>query len=107
MTKEIKNARISKTHLGTEDHGIFTCFVFLDYEGSGQGFGGHQLKYKDYGVEYLRKIIEVVGVDSWEKLPGKHVRVEADHCKVRGIGNIVEDRWFYPEGKDDKARSVS
>ena len=33
------NAKITSTHLGQEDHGIFTAWLQLDYGGSGQGFG--------------------------------------------------------------------
>ena len=41
--EEIKNAIITGTYLGIEDHGILTFWLYLDYGGSGQGFGGYQL----------------------------------------------------------------
>lgn len=93
--------------LGFEDHGIFTCMIHLDYGGAGQGFGGYCLagsNDKDtdgnfpnnYGANFIKKILEVVGVEKWEDLVGKHVRVKAEHTKVLEIGNILEDEWFNP-----------
>ena len=32
---EIKNAKIESTMLGTEDHGIMTCYLYLDYGDKG------------------------------------------------------------------------
>lgn len=100
---EIKNAKIGSTFLGIEDHGIFTAMITVDYGGSSQGFGQHNLTYKDYGIKYLRKILETVGVDSWEELVGKHIRVKKEggyNSKICSIGNIIEDKWFEPENKE-------
>lgn len=103
--REIKNAIITGTNLGYESHGILTCMISLNYGGSGQGFGGYALdkwngKERNgtaYGTEFIRRIIKTVGVENWEDLKGKHVRVDASWGKVHGIGNIIEDKWFYPE----------
>lgn len=93
--------------LGFNDIGIFTCHLYLDYGGSGQGFGSHVLaatnESKDasipinYGANYIKKLLEVVGVEKWEDLKGKHVRVDQSWNKVYRIGNIIEDKWFDPE----------
>ena len=40
---EIKNARITRTTLGVEDHGILTAFLHLEGDGWGIGFGGYAL----------------------------------------------------------------
>ena len=99
------NARIESTMLGIEDHGIMTCTLYLDYGGSGQGFGGYSLasggthQDKDFGnkgILFVRKILETVGVRNWEELKGKHVRVKSDWGKVHAIGHIIEDKWFTP-----------
>jgi hypothetical protein len=103
-TMETKNAKIKSTHLGLEGHNIFTCLLNLDYGGSCQGFGGHSLKFDQYGIEYLNRILKTIGVRSWEELPGKMIRVKADNCKVHAIGHIIEDRWFNPE--DDLAKGT-
>jgi hypothetical protein len=94
---EIRNAIIKRTFLGIEDHGIFTAVITLDYGSSQQGFGQHNLEFKDYGIAYLRKILEAVGVNEWEELQGQTVRVKCEHTKVYAIGNIIQDKWFEPE----------
>ena len=107
---EIKNAKIASTMLGVEDHGILTCWLYLEYDGGGQGFGGYSLDTPDkarthefrrvgcaWGMEFINRILAVVGVEKWEQLPGKHIRVKAEHSKVHAIGNIIKDNWFCPE----------
>ena len=47
--------------------------------------------------EIIKSILDVVDVEEWEDLPGKHVRVKAEHTKVHAIGNILEDKWFDPK----------
>lgn len=108
--REIKNAKISGTMLGYEDHGILTCMISLDYGGGGQGFGGYGLDAPRkengkfigrfgtaYGMEFIARILKAVGVDKWEDLKGKHVRVGASWTKVCRIGHIIEDKWFNPD----------
>lgn len=109
MEKEIKNARITSTMLGYEDHGIMTTMLHLDYGSSAQGFGGWGLdEYKGergYGSRqptalcgfFIKRVLEVVGVDKWEDLKGKYIRAEAGWSKVYAIGNLLEDKWFRPE----------
>ena len=103
--RQIVNARIRSTHLGYEDHGIFTFLLDLDYGGAGQGFGTYALDEHDgkrrvgtaSGMGIIIEILKVVGVEKWEDLPGKYVRADAEHIKVHGIGNVLEDKWLYPE----------
>lgn len=101
---EIKNAVIEKTFLGKEDHGIFTFNLSLDYGGTGQGFGNYGLddwneeQGKRMGcgssIDLIKEILEIVGVYSWEDLPGKHIRVQAYSHKVIAIGHFLHDKWF-------------
>jgi|SRR6185436_2271677 len=101
---EVKNAKIQGTSLGYEDHGIFTFNIQLDYGGSGQGTGGYCMdtfspeKAKRiptmYGMALIMRILEVVGVDKWEDIPGKHIRVRATYCKVEAIGNLLKEDWL-------------
>jgi hypothetical protein len=97
---EVKNAKIDSTTLGFEDHGIFTAFLHLNYGGSAQGFGGYSyqglMSYK-----FLDGVLKTVGVDNWEDLPGKYIRVKCTRTKVVEIGNIIEDKWFNPEEGED------
>ena len=63
--EETKNAQIESTMLGFEDHGIFTCFLNLDYGSSAQGFGGAALA-GEWCSEYIRHILDTVGVHKWK-----------------------------------------
>lgn len=101
---ETKNATITGTLLGYEDHGILTFFLYLDYGGSGQGAGGYSLDEYDKvlkkrvgakeGLDLIIEILNVVGVRSWEELKGKHIRVKASFVKVYAIGNLLHDKWL-------------
>lgn len=105
---EIKNARITKTSLGYEDHGMMSCMVFVDGAGWGGGFGGYRLDTYDnnakksvgtaYGLEFICRVLKAVGVDSWEALVGKPVRVETEGAggRILRIGHFMEDKWFDP-----------
>lgn len=107
MELEIRNARITGTMLGIEDHGILTCWLYLDYGGSGQGFGGIALDEYDstlgrrvgwkYGMEFIVQILKIVDVSKWEDLSGKHIRVQYSANRIHAIGNILENKWFWPE----------
>lgn len=95
---EIHNAKITGTMLGIEGHGIFTSFVYLEWEGAGIGVGGYTLGGQP-GIDFIKEILEVVGVDKWEDLKGKYCRVETGGlgAPAKGIGNILEDKWLNPK----------
>ncbi len=104
---KIKNAIITSTSLGYE-HGCFSLSLTLDYGRSGQGFGGYTLDSipnqvpntrlgSAWGLQFIKEIINVVGVRKYEDLQGKHIRVKANHYKVFEIGNFLNDNWFCPE----------
>lgn len=107
MNPEIRNAVIKSTMLGYEDHGIFSCMLYLDYGGSGQGFGGYGLDTYDnktkkrkgtaYGLAFIAKILDTLEIEKWEDLPNTHCRADATFGKINGIGHILKDQWFYPE----------
>jgi hypothetical protein len=114
---ERENAIIDSTMLGTEDHGIFTCWLSLTFDDTGQGFGGYGLdepihedgKFKGrigsaYGMDFIMGILKALSVESWEKLKGTHCRVErADRFgKITKIGHILKDQWFDPEALAEK-----
>lgn len=100
MEIEIKNAIIKKTMLGFEDHGIFTCWITLDYGGTRQGFGGYSFG-GNYTDDFIRGILKTLEINDWESLIGTHVRVKCTHGKVYEIGHILKDRWFSPEIKKE------
>lgn len=103
---EIKNAQITGTMLGREDHGIFTFMIFVKFEGCSCGIGGYALDYYDKelcrrvysakSLEAVSKILDIVGVDRWEDLNGKYIRIKDNGwgSTINEIGNLMEDKWF-------------
>lgn len=103
---EIKNAKITSTQLGREDHGIMTFMIFVEFGGGGCVIGGYAIDQYDRttekrvfaakGLEAISKILETVGVDRWEKLPGTYIRLKDNGWgqTIDEIGNLMEDKWF-------------
>ena len=105
--REIRNATITSTFLGVEDHGFFTFFINLDYGGAGQGFGGYGMdepvndaagkflgrRGHAFGAESIMRVLKVLGVEKWESLPGTSVRADASWGKVHRIGHYLKDEW--------------
>lgn len=108
MNLEIKNAVIKSATITTEDRGVLSAWIQLDYGDSGQGFGGYALylpksfdhhELNSCAGHFIYRCMEVAGVMKWENLVGKTVRVKSENLKVHAIGHIVKDDWFDP-GKD-------
>ena len=112
----IKNAKIQSTMLGREDHGIMTFMIYIEASnGFFCGVGGYCLDefdpttktrvFRAESMEAISKILEVVGVDRWEELPGKYIRFEDNGLgfTITKIGNIIDDKWFDIESYFDKA----
>lgn len=107
VSDEISNARIVSTMLGIEDHGLTTAWIHLDFGHFQQGFGGYMLGTEDEPHRacglFVRRAIEVVGVESWESLKNAYVRARHNHSKVHAIGNIIDDElWFCPADELEK-----
>ena len=109
---ETRNAVIESATITNDDHGLLSAWVYLDYGGSGQGFGGyalylpkpftHSTNQMNYAGHFIWRVMEVAGVSKWDALKGKTVRVRCEHSKVHALGHIVKDDWFSPE--EDFAR---
>lgn len=92
---EIKNAQIASTMLGYEDHGILTCFLNLSYGGCVcQSVGGYSLGPK-FGIQLIKEILNIVGVQQWEHLKGQHIRVKSNHEKAIAIGHLLKEFMKY------------
>ena len=96
----MRETEVCSTHLGLEDHGIFTFNLDLDFGGYHQGVGGYAL---EEGPQHngwvgttplLRRILEIAEVDRWEKLPGKIIRVRRRDTFVLAIGHFMKDDWL-------------
>lgn len=101
------NAIIESVTLDDADRGFLNAWLFLDYGGSGQGFGGYALylpdNYDHHNMlspagHFIWRCMQIGGVKKWEDLKGKTIRVrkESRAGSVIAIGHIVKDDWFYP-----------
>jgi len=107
MTIEVRNAIIESTSLSTADHGCLSGWLYLDYGGSGQGFGGYSLylpkdfkkavNQRNYAGHFIFRCMEIAGVEDWGKLPGRTIRVRCEHSRVHAVGHILKDDWFDPK----------
>lgn len=102
---ETKNAIITKAVLDTGDRDLLTAWLYLDYGGSSQGFGGIALylprSYRNHGDHgyaghFIYRCMQIAGVESWDKLEGRTIRAKCDHNRVHAIGHIVKEDWFEP-----------
>ena len=106
MMERIRNARITDVTLNMRDHGALVYGLVLDMGGSGCVYGGYAigngfLGAKEFsgsakGIEAMMRIMDVVGVEAWEDLRGKYVRIVDPGLggTVDRIGNALRDRWF-------------
>ena len=104
MRDGIYNAHIKNTFLGVEDHGMFIWTVFVEYgEGSQQGYQRILAsKIEAEPVTIIRKLLEAVGVESWEQLKGRYCRVRLENGLIRAMGHITREQWNDVEPPNDE-----
>lgn len=106
MSVDISNAKIEHASITMADHGCLTWYLSLKGSGWGVNIGGYvighgylgakEFKGSEKGTESLMRIMDTVGVEKWEDLPGKYVRVYSEGWGsiITKFGNIIEDKWF-------------
>lgn len=106
--ESIENAKITSVSISMADHGCVTFWVFVKLNGGGCGIGGYCIGHgyvgadDDFfdgaglGIEAMARIMDTVGVDKWEDLKDKYIRVvnEGWGKSINKIGNIIKDKWF-------------
>lgn len=115
----LQNAVIQSTRLGVQhtDHGILSFYIYLDYGGAIQSFGG--LVLDDVNPEIMKdrfadiKPVRVatllassllLGINEvfkkdWEQLPGTSCRAYGDFNHVDSIGHYLKDIWLWYDGE--------
>lgn len=103
---KIVNMKITNVTLSMADHGCLTFGLSIENKSTGLVYGGYCLGYgyldakefsgSKYGLECLMRIMDTVGVERWEDLKNKYIRVVDNGwgSKITKIGNIIEDKWF-------------
>lgn len=70
MSQTREFGKIDDFFYGKEDHGILTCFIRIDFNGSIQGFGGIILDDKT-GPDFVAAVCEAFDVRDSELLKGR------------------------------------
>lgn len=97
---------VAQTHLGQEDHGMFTAGLQLEGKGWGQSAGLYSLDSYDskrerrvgtaFGMDQIQAILAVCGAEKWESLRGTHLlalrNVETSGNLVLGIASPDGER---------------
>lgn len=103
---KVENALIKSVDISMADHGCITSLITLDGGSWGCVFGGYCLGHgylgatefdgSPKGMEMIAQIMNIVGVERFNDMPGKYIRVAVkswgDTIKI--IGNIIKDQWF-------------
>lgn len=107
----VENAKITKVDLSMADYGCLTLEMTLEGAGWGVVYGGYCLgkgylgaEESDFrgssaGIEYLMRIMDVVGVEKFQNLKGQYIRVASKGwgSTIKIIGNLIQDQWFDAE----------
>ena len=103
---KIENCKISHVDLSMADHGCMTLGVCLEGKGFGVIYGGRCLGHGYLGaenfdsapnaMEYIMRIMDVVGCERFSSMEGRYVRVATKGwgSNIYIIGNIIDDKWF-------------
>jgi hypothetical protein len=92
---DIENVRISRTHLGFEDHGLSYAAIFVE-GATWSGAFGTNVVGDIYTHRFVSGVLRALGLDRWEDLPGTLVRVRwaGWNQPMAAIGHAIQDRWF-------------
>lgn len=116
MNPEIKNAVIEAANIRIERGFILDASLTLNYGDCCQGFGGFALylgknsnhhKVESVAGHFIYRVMQIAGVESWDALKGRTIRVKADFNRVHEIGHIIKDDWFNPASDFEASKKGS
>ena len=105
---EIENGFIDYVDLSMADHGCITLAMGISFNSGYVVYGGYCLGHgyvgaKDFvgsnkGMEYIMRIMDILGCEKFNDIKGKYVRVaiKKRNSSIKIIGNIIKDKWFDP-----------
>lgn len=105
---KVKNAKITNVDLSMADHGCLDMSMTMDGGGWGCVFGGYALgngylgadtfRGTAAGLEYIMRVMDIIGVEKFNQLKGKYARcVFDDSQRIVMIGHITSNKWFDPK----------
>lgn len=103
----IVNAKITNVSISMDDHACLTFTITLNGGAWACNYGGYCIgngcldgelftAETGNGLVAMMKIMDAVGVERWEDLKGKYVRVidNGGSSRITKIGNIILNKWF-------------
>ncbi len=114
--RERELARVESTHLGLEDHGVYTLNVNFRGKTWGQGIGhyvvsqrgddGQQHAVNGYGMEFVIRLLSACSVTRWEDLPGALCWIVRENDRIVGVEPLeVNDgqAFYFADLRTDEA----
>ena len=95
--EKIYNAKIKFSYLGFDETGSLTFQLGFECEGAKVYT---TIKCPVDSIT-IKTILNVLELRSWEELPRKFARIKIHSNKIIGVGNLIEDKWFWFEPKEE------
>lgn len=113
MSQVIENGRITNADIMFSRGFILDCWLTLEFDGSGQGFGGYVLggnpfdtsaacarhhDQRNLAADFIGGVMAVADVEKFSELVGKVIRVrrETSFGPIVAIGHPFKERWYEP-----------
>ena len=106
MGYDICNGIITGIDLSIDEHyEVFTLKLFIKFKDGTVLYDSGNIGTRDsyantykpypYGIEYIMRIMDVIGVHNFNDAKGKYIRLALLDYGVKLIGNIIDDNmWF-------------
>jgi hypothetical protein len=101
---EQRIAKIERSYIGFEDHGLLSVSLTFNYGGSQQGIGhrafgssseGEPENWRlahEMGMDFIRRLLLACGVNQWERIVGRTVLVTCDFTSIGRIDPLPTEK---------------